>query len=606
MKEKSLVLYKQSPALIKSIDGDKITIALAKGEKKVRLKDILPMHEGPLSSLGALEVLEGDPEEAWELFQGENPSVQDLAELIYGEYSPSAVWSVFLLINRTAWFKGSLDCIEVTSGDEREKKESARREKEEAEERWQDFLTRLKKEEFREEDDPWLREVEQMAQGYIKRSAVLSELKKEQTPENAHKLLIKWKRVPSRWNPYPPRFSCKGNNPDLPVPELPAEERTDLTGFVSYAIDDEGNTDPDDAVGWDGERLWVHIADAAALVTPDSPLDLEARERGANLYIPEKTVTMLPPGVTEQLGMGLQENRSPAFSFGIKLNDDGSVADVDIQLSWVKVKRMTYEEADGKMEEEPFCTIERILGSFHDRRMENGARNINLPEVKMRVEDEGRGAILISSLPRLRSREMVAESMMLAGNAAASYAIAREIPVPFVSQPTPENNPQKLEGMAGEYAKRKIMQRSRVTLSPSKHSGLGLDVYTRVTSPLRRYSDLMTMQQLRAYITGGHVRDEEDMLEGTTACESLASQVTQAERASNQHWKINYLLERPDWRGEAIVVDKTDKLGVFMIPELAMEPRIALKESREYNEKVLLKVQSVDLPERRVVFAMDE
>jgi exoribonuclease II len=606
VKEKSLVLYKRSPALIKSRESDKITITLEKGEKKVRTKDIVLLHEGPLSSLGALKVLEGDPQEAWELFQGESPSLKDLAELIYGDFTPSAAWSVFLLLNRTAWFRGTVDDIEVTSAEERDKRESAERVKKEAAERWTDFLTRLKKEDFREEDEPWLREVEQMALGRIKRSAVLSELKREQTAENAHKLLLKWGRVDSRWNPHPARFDCKSGKPDIPVPLLPEEERSDLTGFASYAIDDEGNTDPDDAVGWDGERLWVHIADAAALVTPDSPLDLEARDRGANLYIPEKTVTMLPPAVTDRLGMGLQSDRSPGFSFGILLNEEGGVADVDIRLSWVRVERLTYAQADGRMGEEPFATIASLLGKTRRRRMDNGAREIHLPEVRIRAEDGGRGDILIMPLPRLESREMVAESMMLAGNAAASFAIAHAIPVPFVSQPTPENNPQKLPGPAGEYAKRKIMQRSRVTLSPSKHSGLGLDVYTRVTSPLRRYSDLMTMQQLRAYITGGTVRDEEDMLEGTTACESLASQVTAAERASNQHWKINYLLERPDWSGEAILVDKTDKLGVFLIPELAMEPRIALKGVREHNAVVRVKVQSADLPERRVVFAYDE
>jgi len=606
LKEKSLVLYKQSPALVKSREDDKITITLEKGEKKVRSKDILLLHEGPLNSLGALEVLEGDPEEAWELFQGESPSLKDLAELIYGDFTPSSAWSVFLLLNRSAWFRGTPDQIEVTTGEERERKESAEREKEEAAGRWADFLTRLKKEEFREEDDPWLREVEQMALGRIKRSAVLSELKREQTPENAHKLLLKWGRVTNRWNPHPSRFDCKSANPDMPVPRLAGEERIDLTGFTSYAIDDEGNTDPDDAVGWDGVRLWVHIADAAALATPDSPLDLEARERGANLYIPEKTVNMLPPAVTDQLGMGLQPEKSPGFSFGILLDEEGGVAEVDIRLSWVKVERLSYAQADLRMEEEPFRTIAALLGKSRRRRMDNGAREINLPEVKIRVEDEGKGEILIKPLPRLESREMVAESMMLTGNAAASYAISRSIPVPFVSQPTPENNPQKLDGPAGEFAKRKIMQRSRVTLTPSKHSGLGLDVYTRVTSPLRRYSDLMTMQQLRAHITGGTVRDEEDMLEGTTACESLSSQVAQAERASNLHWKLNYLLERPDWRGEAILVDKTDKLGVFLIPELAMEPRIALKDVREHNAVVKVKVQSIDLAEQRVVFAYDE
>lgn len=602
MKEKSLVLYKQSPALIKKRGEDKIVIVLDKGEKKVREKDVLLLHEGPLESLDSLSLLEGDPEEAWELFQDESPSLEDLAELIFGENSPSSVWSAYLLLNRTPWFKGTPRDITVTTREEREKREEAEKEKEEATWRWQDFLKRLKTEQFSHEDEPWLREVEQLALGRIKKSPVLSELKKEQTPENAHRLLLKWNRVPPRWNPYPARFGHKSGNPELDVPSLPEEDRFDLTGFVSYAIDDEGNTDPDDAVGWDGERLWVTIADAAALISPDSPLDREARERGANQYLPEKVVTMLPPAVTAQLGMGLQDDRSPGFSFGFLLDGEGGVEDLQIKISWVKVERLTYDEADARLEEEPFKTIGTLLDRTRERRRENGSRDINMPEVKIKVEEEGKGPINITPLPRLASRDMVADAMMLAGYGAASFAISQGIPVPFVSQPTPENNPQKLDGLAGEFAKRKIMQRSRVTLTPSKHSGLGLDVYTRVTSPLRRYSDLMTMQQLRAFLTGGVVRNEEDMLEGTTACESLNGLVIASERQSNQHWKLNYLLEHPQWEGEAVLVDKTDKLGVYIIPELALEPRIPLKENREYNEVVKLAVQSIDLPDRRVVF----
>jgi exoribonuclease-2 len=606
LKEKSFVLYKQNPAFVKSHDGDKIVIQLAKEEKKVRLKDVLLLHEGPLNDLNSLVILEGDPSDAWELFQDEPVTLADLAELVFNEYTPSSVWSAFLLLNRTPWFKGTAQDIEATTPEEKENRENADKEKEEAAEKWESFLKRLKKESFISDDEPWLREVEQLALGRIKKSSVLRELKKEQTPENAHKLLLKWGRVDNRWNPYPVRYRQKTSNPDLDVPLLPEEERTDLTHFTSYAIDDEGNTDPDDAVGWDGERLWIHIADAASLIAPESPLDLEARERGANQYMPEKVVTMLPPLVTEQLGMGLQKERSPGFSFGIKLNDEGAIEDLDIKISWVKVERLTYEEADQKMEEEPFRTIGSLLEKVHNRRIENDAREINLPEVRLRVADKGTGAIEITTLPKLRSRDMVAESMLLTGNAAASFAIAHNIPVPFVSQPTPENQPQKLDGLAGEYAKRKIMQRSRVTLTPSKHSGLGLDVYTRVTSPLRRYSDLMTMQQLRAYLSGGTIRNEDDMLEGTTACESLNGQVTASERASNQHWKINYLLENPEWKGKALLVDRNDRQSTFIIPDLAMEPRIPLKEQREFNSEVILTVQSIDLPERRVVFKIVE
>jgi hypothetical protein len=89
------------------------------------------------------------------------------------------------------------------------------------------------------------------------------------------------------------------------LPELPDEERLDLTGLPAYAIDDEGNLDPDDALSLDGDRLWVHIADVAALVRPGSPADLEARARGATLYLPETTVPMLPAAAVPRMGLGL-------------------------------------------------------------------------------------------------------------------------------------------------------------------------------------------------------------------------------------------------------------------------------------------------------------
>jgi exoribonuclease-2 len=70
----SLVLYKQTPAVVIS-GGDKIDIELPGGKtRSVREKDIFPLHPGPVSSLADLETTapEGQPEEAWELLQGEN------------------------------------------------------------------------------------------------------------------------------------------------------------------------------------------------------------------------------------------------------------------------------------------------------------------------------------------------------------------------------------------------------------------------------------------------------------------------------------------------------------------------------------------------------
>jgi hypothetical protein len=90
-----------------------------------------------------------------------------------------------------------------------------------------------------------------------------------ETPQAAHRLLARVGYWSAKHNPYPARCKAAAADPDLPVPTLPDEERLDLTHLPAFAIDDEGNQDPDDAVSLDGERIWVHVADVAALVAPD-------------------------------------------------------------------------------------------------------------------------------------------------------------------------------------------------------------------------------------------------------------------------------------------------------------------------------------------------
>jgi exoribonuclease II len=114
-------------------------------------------------------------------------------------------------------------------------------------------------------------------------------------------------------------------DPELPVPALPEEERLDLTGLPAYAIDDQGNQDPDDALSLDGDRLWVHVADVAALVHPAGEIEREARARGSNLYAPEGIVNMLPAAITEGLGLGLHEV-SPALSIALRSTPKASPA----------------------------------------------------------------------------------------------------------------------------------------------------------------------------------------------------------------------------------------------------------------------------------------
>ena len=109
----SLVLYKIHPARVLSI-GDKIEIGLDKGQtKRVRPKDIELLHPGPLRSLGELVPREGELEEAWELLEGGETNLSELAELVFDELTPTTAWAAWQLVADGLYFSGTPQAIEA-------------------------------------------------------------------------------------------------------------------------------------------------------------------------------------------------------------------------------------------------------------------------------------------------------------------------------------------------------------------------------------------------------------------------------------------------------------------------------------------------------------
>lgn len=631
-RKNSLVLYKQSPALVTS-EGDKFDILLPGGKNRsVRGKDVFPLHPGPVSGYPDLEsgMPEGQPEEAWELLQGESPSLEELAELVFGEFTPKTSWAAFKLLNRSPWFKGTPDDIVVADEESVTQRIKADKEKAEAEERWNDFIERFRRRKIdKETDEIFLRDLEMYALGRSKGSRILKAVGKTQSPENAHRVMLAYGVKKADWNPHPLRLDVPLIPPDFPLGEMAEVERLDLTAMEAFAIDDEGNQDPDDAVAWDGKRFWIHVADAAGLIVPGSTADEVARERASTLYLPEKTVPMLPPEAACRLGLGLAET-SPALSYAFEIDSDGAPTEFSVHLTTVRVTRLTYTEADARMDEEPFATMKRITDAFRARRFENGAISISMPEVKIRVSEEG--DILITPLPELASRDMVTEAMLMAGSSAAQWCREKEIPIPFAVQEPAGNGDDN--GLAGEpegdakstatgagkeiatdtagenyaeqFSRRRGMKRSRTTLECSRHSGLGLDAYSRVTSPLRRYPDLIASQQIRRVLLGEEPLDAETVLMGLAAFETRSGSLIQAERRSNHFWKLKWLESRPGWSGEAVLLDRRERQGIFLLPEIALETRVAMKKDVLPGDRAILALKSVDIPESSALFVIKE
>ena len=601
----SLVLYKNQPAVIRQFADKKLTIELADGQVvSVRPKDVSLIHPGPSPHPRQLKTVTGDIQTAWELLDGGMTTVEELAELAFGSFTPATAWTAWQLVADGVYFDGTPDEVSVHSPEQVGQIQNARQAKATEEQAWEEFATRAAGGHVTLDDERHLTDVIALALGRSDSSRTLRRLGLPQTPESAHTLLLSIGRWLPADNPYPPRLGVTTEQPVYPIGPLPEEPRHDLTNLIALAIDDEGSTDPDDAISLDGERVWIHVADVASLVKPDSPADLEARGRAANLYLPEGTIHMLPDELTERLALGLQPV-SPALSIALAPLADGDFEFLEVLPTWVQVTRTTYESAETQLEQPPYADLLTIAGRNRRRRIQGGAVEIELPEVKIKAAVDG--SVVIRPLPPLRSREMVRELMLMAGEAIGRFGQATAIALAYTVQDPPtvdESLPADLTGVTASvmWAQRRLMQRSRPSTSPGRHSGLGLDVYVQVTSPLRRYLDLLAHQQVRAYLSGETTLDYAAIPLRIGTADAMAGAVRAAERLSNQHWTLVYLMQHMDWQGEGIVVENKPGRDVVLIPELAWETEIYRRPPRPLDSVVNLALEAVDLPNKNARF----
>lgn len=621
----SLVLYKEAPWVVKEtipMEG-KIEITGPRGKTmKVREKDIVLLSSGKTGNLNKLFDsayldekektldLENKIKEIWELAGGEEISFGDFSAMVFDSNAPDLQWLLYKKLKASPWF--TLELTEdsglnlpvlkpnsqILANELIEKKDKKQKETRLRE----DAVKRLKnREDFQDEDIPFLQEVEAFALGKSSKSAILREAGIPETQEKAHKILLQngfWSILK---NPWPTRRGitlASANLPGEPVTEVPRLDLTNQEKYRAYAIDNEDSSDPDDAIGFDGDFLWIHIADPSDTVLPDSPPDIEARKRGSTNYLPEGVFRMLGSEITLNYSLGL-EKISKALSFRLKLDEKGDISSVRILKTLVNVERLTYKKASLLKDSNELNALFRISQRNRERRLRKGAVEINLPEVSIILKE---GRVSIEQCEQNEAQAMVKEMMLLAGEGAAKFAFENSIPFQFVSQEEPEIPKNIPQGLAGEYRLRRSMRPRQVSVNPSAHHGLGLGMYAQVTSPLRRYGDLVSHQQLSLFLENRKTMDKETLFDKIAQGDIAASECIKAERESCIHWKLVYLLQNPQWQGEAVIVETGIPKAKILIPELAMESQINIPGNLQLNDRIKVKAENIELWNLKVDF----
>jgi exoribonuclease-2 len=577
-------------------------------------------------------------EVAWEILieTGDSANPGEMAMLLFSEKSAPLCYAAHCLLSSDKlYFKQKGDRYEPRPASQvaelkHQSELEAQRQRD-----WQEFLDRVHQTlqgetvEWQTSDRPRLDSLERFAtlgdEATNRTPAIetLAALKRHETAQAAFQLLVDlgiWsphENLALRRSQIPTTFSTKVLQVSHRHLESPPDDldpnRLDLTHLKVYTIDDESTREIDDGLSLEilpngQERLWIHIADPTRWVTPGDELDLEARRRTTTLYLPTGMIPMFPSELATGPMSLNQGKTSCALSFGVTLDESGAVHEYSIHASLIKsTYRLTYEDVDemvqwGVQAESELESIARWAKRRQAWRHAQGAISIHMPESSIKVRGDGE-EITIEVLEDSISRQLVAEMMILAGEVAARYAQEHALPLPFRSQPQPElpSDEELLLLPAGPVracAIRRCMPRSELSITAARHASLGLDTYTQVTSPIRRYSDLLAHFQIKAHLRGDAPPfSVEEVKELMLTIGSTVQEAVLVERQTNRYWGLEFLRRHADQVWQALMLRwlrEHEGLALVLLEDVALELPVLLNRSLQPGDQLLLKVSRVD------------
>jgi exoribonuclease-2 len=396
--------------------------------------------------------------------------------------------------------------------------------------------------------------------------------------------------------------------------------RRDLTDLAILTIDEASTKDMDDGLSLhetsDGYNLGIHITDVASLIPANGVLDAEAARRMATLYLPERTLSMLPPRLTEELGSLSPGNTRQALSLLIHLDQEFEPTTWGLVPSIVKSHvRLTYEEVDKALVEgeithwaKPLLLLESIAQKFRHRRLAAGALEFNRPELKIHVELSGEMEVSVVPVPT-PARRLVAEFMILANHLMGEFCLQHKLPAVYRVQEAVEV--KDLEGIESPALKGFLLMRrlrpSSLVLDPSPHALLGVPLYLQATSPLRRYLDLMIQRQILHQLHHGTPLYNRQIIEQVMFQASFRmGELTRLEEGRKRYWLLKYLMARTGTEFQAVVLDLRRNEAVVELLKFPFRTKIHLTRIAYPGEIVVVQLQEIDLWQLTAHFTLEE
>ncbi len=379
-------------------------------------------------------------------------------------------------------------------------------------------------------------------------------------------------------------------------------EDRDLTALPILTIDSETTRDIDDALSIErsaeGEyRVGIHITDVATFLQGHEEIFQEAMARAISIYLPDQRIPMIPPALSEGICSLIAGEKRRALSFLVRVDEEGRVQEYEIVPSVIQVKRrLSYDGVDQLLEEgeEELTALQKIAEKLLRRREERGAVFIPRPERVVRVSREKEIAIYKRERESL-AQKMVSEFMILANCLTAQFLKTKGAAAIYRGQMEPrEKVPpiQKFDPLQA-YRLRRILNRVEISTQPMRHSGLGVEAYLTLTSPIRRFYDLLTEQQVLAVLRGGPIWGQPQLEEIITMVGPTLSKVGTVEESTERYWVLRYLEKRAGQTTIAVILDRFSNRYLIHLNEYLLEIDMPAVPGRDFvpGDQILVRVE---------------
>ena len=287
---------------------------------------------------------------------------------------------------------------------------------------------------------------------------------------------------------------------------------------------------------------------------------------------------------------------------------------------------MTYEEASLALKHTDNSDYQMMshLWNFSKKQMflrkQNGAIDLQTQEMNIKVSSESKIEIAVLN-SRTDSRVMVSELMILFNSLAAKFFFKNDIPAIYRHQPSPnlydDSDFDLQQASQNEISKNyhliRNLPKTKLTGEPLPHYSLGLQSYVQITSPLRRYSDMLLQRQIINFICYGEILYSQENLENLSfGTYTRIQDIKSVERERQRYWLIKYLENVLNNSGSsmrhlcytAVVLEKSNygMKSLVQIIEFGFRQRINLPSHCQIGDEISLNLISVDTWHRTARF----